>query len=121
MGIPPEALELLTILAPKGLDILRKRLAAPHGSKVKDGAYKDCTIELDENDEYAFIVVDPGRGSVLYLTSDTIQAYQYVKQDKKLHKGKLKTYYYYNITFKDGSASYVRMRKKYCNAMFNHM
>ena len=101
MGIPPEALEMLTILAPKGLDILRKRLAAPHGSKVKDGAYKDCTIELDENDEYAFIVVDPGRGSVLYLTSDTIQSCQYVKQDKKLHKGKYKTYYYYNITFKD--------------------
>ena len=51
MGIPPEALEMLTILAPKGLDILRKRLAAPHGSKVKDGAYKDCAIELDEHDE----------------------------------------------------------------------
>lgn len=89
MGIPPEALELLTILAPKGLEIQKKRLATPHGSKVKDGAYKDCTIELDENDEYAFIVVDPGRGTVLYLTADTIQSHQYVKQAQKFHKGKL--------------------------------
>lgn len=125
MEISPEALKLLKILAPDVLDCIRKRVldyaGKPHGSKVKDGAYKDCLIELDPKEEYAFIVVNMDRGEVVYLTSDTIQSCEFLKEDKKLRKGKLKTYYYYNIIFKDGSRSYVRMRKKYRNAMLNHM
>lgn len=100
---------------------MEDRLTKPHGSKVKKGAYKDCLIELDESKEYAFIVVDPTRGNILYLTSDTIQSCEYVKKAKKRRYLEYKTYYYYNITFKDGRRSYVRMRKKYRNAMFNHM
>lgn len=125
IGIPPAAGKLAEILAPELLDRLRKKVmdykGKPHGSKVKDGAYKDCLIEVDPDEEYAFIVVSMSRGEVVYLTSDTIESCQLIKEDKKLRKGKLKTYYYYNITFKDGSRSYVRMRKKYRDAMLNHM
>ena len=78
-------------------------------------------IETDPNEEYAFIVVDMSRGEVVMLTSDTIQSCQFLKEDKKLNKGKFKTYYYYNIVFKDGNRSYVRMRRKYRDAMLSHM
>lgn len=125
IGIPAAAGKLVATLAPEVLNCIRKRVldyaGKPHGSKVKDGAYKDCLIELDSKEEYAFIVVDMSQGEVVYLTSDTIQSYEFLKEDKKLRKGKFKTYYYYNIIFKDGSRSYVRMRKKYRDAMLNHM
>ena len=125
IGIPVSASKLAAILTPEVLSWVQKRakdfMGKPRGSKVKDGAYKDCLIETDPNEEYAFIVVDMGRGEVVMLTSDTIQSCQFLKEDKKLHKGKFKTYYYYNIIFKDGSRSYVRMRKKYRDAMLNHM
>lgn len=120
-GVPAAAGQLITILGPQALAWLEDRLTKPHGSKVKKGAYKDCLIELDESKEYAFIVVDPARGNILYLTSDTIQSCEYVKKAKKRRYLEYKTYYYYDITFKDGNRSYVRMRKKYRNAMFNHM
>ena len=52
---------------------------------------------------------------VLLLTSENIQSYRFVKEDFKVSKGK--TYYYYDIIFRDGSESYVRMSKKYRKAM----
>ena len=125
IGIPAAAGKLAGILTPEVLDWLKKKtldfMGKPRGSKVKDGAYKDCLIETDPNEEYAFIVVDMSRGEVVMLTSDTIQSCQFLKEDKKLNKGKFKTYYYYNIVFKDGSRSYVRMRRKYRDAMLSHM
>ena len=63
----------------------------------------------------ACIQLDKAGSRVLLLTSENIQSYRYVK--KKYHKLKLKDYYYYEITFKDGSESYVRMSKKYRDAM----
>ena len=124
-GIPAAAGKLAGILTPEVLDWVKKRalnfMGKPRGSKVKDGAYKDCLIETDPNEEYAFIVVDMSRGEVVMLTLDTIQSCQFLKEDKKLNKGKFKTYYYYNIVFKDGSRSYVRMRRKYRDAMLSHM
>ena len=45
-----------------------------------------------------------------------VESYRFV--EKKYKKLKLKDYYYYyEITFKDGSESYVRMSKKYRDAM----
>lgn len=121
IGVPAAAGELAKVLGPEMLIWLKNHMGKTKGSKVKDGAYKDCAIEVDPNEEYAFIVVDMSRGEVIYLTSDTIQSCQFLKEDKKLHKGKFKTYYYYNIFFKDGSRSYIRMRRKYRDAMLSHM
>lgn len=90
----------------------------PHGSKVKAGDFKDCTIELAE--DKAFIVVKAKKSEIVWLSSEQIQSYRFVKKKKKLRKGKFKTYYYYTITFKDGRESYVRMRKKYLKAMKKH-
>lgn len=125
ISVPATTGKMIAILTPKVLDWVTAKatsyMGKPHGSKVKEGAYKDCTIEVDPNEEYAFIVVDMNRGEVVLLTSDNIQSCQFLKDKKKLHKGKLKTYYYYNIIFKDGSRSYIRMRRKYRDAMLNHM
>lgn len=93
----------------------------PHGSKVKEGAFKDCTIELAGDKAFIAVTVEKDeKGKIVWLTSDNIRSYEFVKKKKKLRKGKFKTYYYYTITFKDGSGSYVRMRKKYCKAMMKH-
>ncbi len=119
MTIPKEVIDLAKILGPEVLAELIKYFGKTHGSKVKKGAYKDCAIELDG--DKAFIVTDPEKGEVVWLASDNIQSYQFVKEKEKFHRMKLKTYYYYNITFKDGSTSYVRMRKKYCKAMLNNV
>ena len=47
---------------------------------------------------------------------------QSVQQSKEeYYQETFKTYYYYNIVFKDGNRSYVRMRRKYRDAMLSHM
>lgn len=119
MEILTVAVDLMKLLGPVVLDELIEYGGKPHGSKVKEGAFKDCTIELA--DDKAFIVATPESGEIVWLTSDYIQSCQFVKEKEKLHKGKLKKYYYYNIIFKDGSVSYVRMRKKYREAMLNNI
>lgn len=118
--LPGMALEkLMTTLAPIALGALQKKMgdyiSTPHGSKVKEGVFKDCPIELIDNE--ACIVTDADKGEVLYLNRYTIESYEYKKKKKKI-KG---TYYYCNITFKDGSVSYVRMREKYLGAMLRDM
>ncbi len=57
------------------------------------------------------------RGEVIMLTSETIQSYKLCEEKKKLNSAGYHTYFYYDITFKDGSKSYVRMRRKYREAM----
>lgn len=115
MGLSEIVIDAATILGPTALNKLKNYIEKPHGSKVKEGAFKDCTIELAG--DKAFIVATAEKGEIVCLTSEYIQSYQFVKEKQKLHRGKFKTYYYYKITFKDGSESYVRMRKKYCKAM----
>lgn len=113
-----EVIDLVKVLGIEVLEELKKYFGKTHGSKVKEGRYKDCTIEL--NGDKAFIVVNPEKGEVVWLTSDNIQSYQFIKEKERLHKGKKKMYYYYHITFKDGSTSCVRMREKYKTAMIRH-
>ena len=103
MIIPPvDPVTAAATIGPVALQIAKKWFqkytSKDHGSKVKMG------IQLDK-----------AGSRVLLLTSENIQSYRYVK--KKYHKLKLKDYYYYEITFKDGSESYVRMSKKYRDAM----
>ena len=118
MKIPKEIIDLAKVLGPEVLAELIKYFWKTHGSKVKEGSYKDCTIELDG--DKAFIVTNPEKGEVVWLTSDNIQSYQFVKEKEKLHNMKMETYYYYSITFKDGSTSYIRMREKYKITMIRH-
>lgn len=119
MTIPKEIIDLAKVLGPEVLADLIKYFGKTHGSKVKEGAYKDCTIELDG--DKAFIVTNPKKGEVVWLTSDNIQSYQFMKEKKRMHNGQFKPYYYYHITFKDGNTCYARMREKYRDAMINNM
>ncbi len=118
--IPPEAIHvaktIVTALAPSALSAAKKYWSKDHGSKVKRGAFQDCSIEMFG--DKACIVVNEDSGEVVMLTSDTIQSYEYVKE--KYKASRMKKYYYYDITFKDGSESYVRMSKKYREAMESH-
>jgi len=107
--------KLLTVAGPAALKEAKKFWETDHGSKVKQGAFHECPIEMFG--DKACIVVHEDSGEVVMLTSDTIQSYHYVKEKKKLNGAGYHTYFYYNITFKDGSQSYVRMRRKYRDAM----
>jgi len=115
--------KLIQILTPELLKILKEEIerckSKPHGSKVKEGVFKDCTIELAG--DKALIAVNPEKGEVVWLTSDNIQSYQLVKEKERFHIRKYETYYYYYITFKDGSTCYARMRGKYRDAMINNV
>lgn len=120
--IPPEAIpvakKILTVGGPIVGKELKKYLSKNHGSKVKMGAYQECPVALFG--DKACIVANADNGEYVLLTSDTIQSYQYIKEKKKLSGAGYRTYFYYNITFKDGSESYVRMRRKYRDAMVSY-
>lgn len=118
--IPPGTLiaagqKVLTVLGPIAGNKLVKYLSKDHGSKVKMGAYQECPIGLFG--DKACIITDADNGEVIFLTSDTIQSYKYIKEKRRIVGITNHTYFYYNITFKDGSESYVRMRRKYREAM----
>ena len=92
---------------------ITKYLGKDHGSKVKRGTFKDCSISM--YGDKACIVVDDDAGVLVCLTSDTVRSYQYLKDKIRMPSGK--RYYYYHIVFKDGQECDVRMRKKYRKAM----
>lgn len=120
---PPEAIavakKILTYGGPIAAKELKKYLGKDHGSKVKMGVYQECSIGMFG--DRACIIANADNGEYVLLTSDTIQSYKYVKEKRRVVGLTSHTYFYYNITFKDGSESYVRMRRKYRDAMLNHM
>lgn len=88
MAIPPispQVLDgvkaILTALGPSVLEETKKYWSKDHGSKVKRGAFQECSIEMFG--DKACIVVDENDGNIVMLTSDTIQSYQYVKKKKE--------------------------------------
>ena len=119
--IPPQVIpiameaaqKIVVVLAPAALAKAKRYWSKDHGSKVKRGAFQECSVEMFG--DKACIVVNEDSGEVVMLTSETIQTYRYVKE--KYKTSRMKKYYYYDITFKDGSESYVRMSKKYQEAM----
>ena len=118
MIIPPvDPVTAAATIGPVALQMAKKWFqkytSKDHGSKVKMGEFAEASIEMFG--DKACIQLDKAGSRVLLLTSANIQSYRYVK--KKYHKLKLKDYYYYEITFKDGSESYVCMSKKYRDAM----
>ena len=122
--IPPEVLAqaaswakrgIVTVVAPSAWNQIKKYISKDHGSKVKQGAFQECPLEMFG--DKACIVVNEDSGEVVMLTSDTIQSYRYIKEKKRIVGLTRHTYFYYNITFKDGRESYVRMRRKYREAM----
>lgn len=90
-------------------------MSSYHGSKVKAGDYKECKIASHEGKVY--IIVNSERGEIIHLNSDTIESYEYVKEKKRMVGLELKTYFYYNLYFKSGAKSYVRMSRKKRDAM----
>lgn len=118
MIIPPVDPNIIaTTIGPVLLKEAKKRFKKyvnkNRGSKVKKGEFADASIEM--YGDKACIQLDESGKQVLLLTSDNIQSYRFVKEDYKVSRGK--TYYYYDIIFRDGSESYVRMSKKYRKAM----
>jgi len=107
------AKKLLTVLGPVAGKKFMKYFSKDHGSKVKMGAYQDCPIGLFG--DKACIITNAASGEVVFLTSDTIESYRFI--EKKFRVKRMKDYYYYNITFKDGRESHIRMSEKYRDAM----
>lgn len=107
------AKDVLTIVGPEVFNRVVKYQKGNHGSKVKRGAYQECEIKMFG--DKACIVVNPDDGEIVLLTSDYIESCRFIK--KKFRKLKMKDYYYYEIVFIDGNQSYVRMSKKYRDAL----
>lgn len=122
MAIPPAVIvagkAIVTALAPEVFSGAKKYWNTDHGSKVIRGEFNDCSIEMFG--DKSCIVVDEKSGKVVMLTSDTIKSYKYAMEKKRrvgLHEH---TYFYYDIIFKDGTESYVRMRRVYSDALKRH-
>ena len=107
--------EIIKVVGPKVVEAALKSGDKKHGSKVKDGAFKNCPIVMIGDE--ACIVVNESSGEIVSLTSEYVQSYEYIKEKKRLVGAIVHTYYYYKITFQNGKKSYVRMRKKYRYAM----
>ena len=107
---------IVTVLGPALLKQAKIFWSKDPGSKVKKYAYCDCSIELFGNK--ACIVVDKEQGKVVFLTSEEIASHEFVKE--KFRPVTMKMYYYYDIFFKDGRKSRVRMSKEKRDAMLNH-
>lgn len=122
-NIPPKvvaaAKNILIYGGPVAARELKKCVSKDNGSTVKMGAYQKCPIEMFG--DRACIIVNADKGEYVLLTADTIQSYKFVKKKKRLTGAGYRTYFYYNITFHDGSESYVRMRRSYRDAMKNSM
>lgn len=118
--IPLDPMTVATTVAPVALDIAKKQFqkyfSRDHGSKVKMGEFAEATIEM--YGDKACIKLNENGSKVLLLTSDTIHSYRFIEE--KFHISRMKDYYYYDITFKDGSTSYVRMSEKYRDAMLRY-
>jgi hypothetical protein len=109
------AKKIVEVVGPIALKQAKKFWDTDHGSKVKQGAYHECPVEMFA--DKACIVVNEERGEIVLLTSDNVESYRYMKEKKRLNGVQMHTYYYYEIDFKNGEHSYVRMRRKYREAM----
>lgn len=124
--IPPEVVAaaakfakdgIVTIIAPAALNEALKYWKNDHGSKVKEGAYKNCSIDMFG--DKACILVKPELGKVVLLTEEEVEFCEFIKEKFRVKRGK--NYYYYEIRFKDGNKSYIRMSSKYRDALCKYV
>lgn len=92
-----------------------KKEPKDHGSKVKEGVFAECSIEMFDNQ--AGIIVNKETQEVVMLTSDNVFSCKLVKSKIRM----MKKYYYYHITFHDGQKCLARMRKKYRDAIMGNL
>ncbi|NCE65548.1 hypothetical protein D1159_13400 [Pseudoflavonifractor sp. 524-17] len=90
-------------------EIIKAELKKDHGSKVKVGRFHDCSIVFAGTK--SCIVVDAEQHELVYLTPECVLRSRYV--EKKFRPTRAKTYYYYELVFKDGTESYVRVSEKH--------
>ena len=123
--IPPEVIlgagklikeGMKTIAGPMVFKETKQFLEKDHGSKVKTGIYSECPIELFG--DMACIITDIDKGECVLLTSENIESLYFDKEKKRGFP--VHTFYYYTITFKNQTRSYVRMRRKYRDAMLKY-
>lgn len=100
------------IVIQKAVEFAEKELTKNHGSKVKKGLYEECKITLIGTKACIYL----GNKEYLELTDKNVQRITFIKEKHKIDH----TYYYYEIEFCDGRSSYVRMRRKYKDAMYAH-
>lgn len=92
-------------------EAIKKELKKHHGSKVKVGCFVGCPIV--EAGTTSCIVVDEDKHTLVYLTPENVLRSTRVKKNFRLVRGKI--YYYYELLFRDGSQSHVRVSKKHRN------
>lgn len=90
-------------------ETIKAELKKDHGSKVKVGRFHDCSIVFAGTK--SCIVVDAEQHELVYLTPEYVLCSRYVEKKFRLSRGK--TYYYYEIIFRDGTESYVRVSEEH--------
>lgn len=90
-------------------EAMKAELKKDHGSKVKVGRFHDCSIVFAGTK--SCIVVDAEQHELVYLTPECVLCSRYV--EKRFRPSRAQTYYYYELIFKDGTESYVRVSKKH--------
>ena len=104
--------DIKNFVVKKVVDFAGKELLKDHGSKVKKGTFEDCKITLVGTKACICL----GDDEYLELTDENVRKITFVKEKHRIDH----TYYYYEIKFHNGKNSYVRMRRKYRDAMYAH-
>ena len=118
-GIKKGATQIAKIAGPFALKQITEYLSGNHGSKVKEFAYAECKIARFDN--IPCIVVDSGSGKIIPLSSETIEKYTFIKEKKRMVGVKLKTYFYYDIKFRNGERSRIRISRKNCDVILRNL
>ena len=98
------------VIKEQGSKIIANEASKYHGSKVKKGHYAECKITLVGTKACICL----GNDDYLELTDENVEKIIFIKEKHRIDH----TYYYYEIQFRDGRISYVRMRRKYRDAMY---
>ena len=101
--------EIIVTCLDAAFEKIKKELKTDHGSKVRAGRFYGCSIIYAGTK--SCIVVDKEKHELVYLTPENVLLSRCV--EKKFFPLRGKNYYYYELVFKDGSESYVRVSKKH--------
>lgn len=88
-----------------------------HKSKVKEGTFEDSMIALYMGKAW---ILCESECTIIPLSDSTIMRCSFVKTKEKTVGLKRKTYYYYDIHFRNYNACRIRISEKYRNALVKY-
>ena len=115
MPLPPINPKVVAVALNIAKEVFKTYTSKNHGSKVKMGEFAGAALKMFG--DKACIKLNKDGSKVLMLTKENVKSYKYHTEKQKMGPKGYHTYFYYTITFKDGTESYVCMRQKYRDAI----